>query len=224
MKNKIGSLFLVSILALAGIGVSYAGFFDEIYVSGYVETGTVTLELEDYSCTWVWKWWNDNNEDGVFINHDWCDDMMDEAEVLAYCNSEFGADYVMPVAWANSSLVAGTDDEVYVSFENIFPCIDFVADFVFHYTGTIPAKIDNPTINFAADFPEILKQYVVVEFYEFDEATGAIGSALVWPVQVHFCDYIYVKVIIHLAQNNLLQGLSGDFDFTLTAIQWYDCD
>lgn len=226
MKNKIGSLFLVSILAIAGVGISFAGFYDEIYVDGYVTTATVTLDLIDYSCTDVWKVWMDNPlevpdapyDNEVFEWHGWCGDNPTEAEVLA----ETGADNAQLYSWAAAYPSQAADDYVFVDFINLFPCIDFVADFVFHYSGSIPAKIAEPEIIFTAGFPPELEQYVVVQFYEYNIDTGAIGPELLWPVQVHFCDYIYVKITIHLAQLNELQGLSGYFYFNIKAIQWYD--
>ena len=55
-KGKIGTIFLVSILALAGVGISYAGFTDYIFVYGTVDTATVDIELTDwYSGTFVWN-------------------------------------------------------------------------------------------------------------------------------------------------------------------------
>ena len=48
-RNKIGSMFLVSVLALAGIGISYAGFSDSISVYGTVDTATVNLDIVAYS-------------------------------------------------------------------------------------------------------------------------------------------------------------------------------
>ena len=63
-KNKIGTLFLVSTLALAGVGVSYAGLFDEIFVSGYVEAATVDIVVDSYSGTYVWKIWGPGEPPG----------------------------------------------------------------------------------------------------------------------------------------------------------------
>ena len=54
-NNKIGTVFLVSMLALAGLGASYAGFSDMITVYGEVATATVELEITGYSGTWVYK-------------------------------------------------------------------------------------------------------------------------------------------------------------------------
>ena len=57
-QNKIGTIFIVTALALAGIGVSYAGLTDVIIVSGTVDTATVDLIVDWYSGTIVWKIWD----------------------------------------------------------------------------------------------------------------------------------------------------------------------
>ena len=56
-RNKIGAFFLVSTLALAGVGISYAGFTDYIQVYAKVDTATVKLDIVDYSCTVIYKIW-----------------------------------------------------------------------------------------------------------------------------------------------------------------------
>ena len=75
MKNeKIGTIFLIIILSIAGIGISYAGLTDTIHIYGTVDSATVTLDIEYYSGTDVWKVWNDEGfppgyEDEVYIWH-----------------------------------------------------------------------------------------------------------------------------------------------------------
>jgi predicted ribosomally synthesized peptide with SipW-like signal peptide len=49
MKNKIGVIFFVAILAIAGVGVSYAGFTDVLTISGTVSTGHVEFNIIEYS-------------------------------------------------------------------------------------------------------------------------------------------------------------------------------
>ena len=61
-RDKIEALFLVSVLALSGIGIAYAGWTDTIFVSGTVQTGYVGYEVTEYTGTWVWKHYAD--EDG----------------------------------------------------------------------------------------------------------------------------------------------------------------
>ena len=47
-KNKISTIFIITSFALASIGISYAGFTDEINIFGTVSTGSVDLEILDY--------------------------------------------------------------------------------------------------------------------------------------------------------------------------------
>ena len=58
---KIGAMFLISILALAGIGMGYAAWTDTITITGSVNTGSVEWAFTGYSGTWVWKVWGDNH-------------------------------------------------------------------------------------------------------------------------------------------------------------------
>ena len=48
-SSKIGTIFFVSVLALAGIGISFAGLTDIIHVYGSVSTATVDLDVHNYS-------------------------------------------------------------------------------------------------------------------------------------------------------------------------------
>lgn len=41
---KLGALFLVSVMALAGTGAAYACWWDYLYLDGYVETGYMDVE------------------------------------------------------------------------------------------------------------------------------------------------------------------------------------
>ena len=58
---KISTLFLVSILAIAGIGISLAGWTDTISVTGTIQTGQVNFKVTGYSGTWAWKHFADGN-------------------------------------------------------------------------------------------------------------------------------------------------------------------
>jgi len=52
MKSKIGVIFLVSVLALAGLGISYAGWTDAINVTGSVQTGHVGFDVTAILVHW----------------------------------------------------------------------------------------------------------------------------------------------------------------------------
>jgi hypothetical protein len=166
-RNKIGAAFLVSVLALAGIGVTYAGFSDNINVYGVLDTSTVTLEIEGYSGTWVWKIYD--AVEGPIGDPPFNDDtyFSEEEEILIFqgltINKPSDVDIqnwlapsqaqYMLVAYSEAK-VGGTTytpdggeeqiSDIDVEFSNLFPCIDFRADFVIHYTGDMPGRLYGP--------------------------------------------------------------------------------
>ena len=244
-KNKVGSIFLVSMLALAGLGMSYAGFTDAISVYGTVDTATVDIDwIGWYSGTWVWKVWGTGQPDGeIYKFSGWVANKPTDAQVqdmFPGCQVEFVSE---------SYAAAGTDYDVIMTYDNLFPCIDFEADFIFHYGGSIPAKInvaeifpltEDPYDETAVGFLTWLWNYHLnnpgygawVEAYRAYPIYNGVNEIIGWNIneeepvdvgtQLHFCDYVYVKLVIHLPQDNLLQGLTGTFDGTIGVIQWYD--
>ena len=157
-KNKMGAMFLVSVLALAGIGVSYAGFTDVIDIYGSVETATVTWEVVGYSCTYIWKiWdyvegWDPVDDDCMTFDlakeiaryHGPCADYYDLEEMYFYEAGEPQCQYEY-VSFAKARAGAEPYD-VEMDFNNLFPCQDFTVDTLIHYTGSIPGKINNGDI------------------------------------------------------------------------------
>lgn len=164
MRTKLGTTFLVAMFALAGIGISYAGFTDEIYIYGEAETATVELCIIDFSSTEVYKVWGTGqptNEihrvhewffpgpnDNVWLD-DWTGIKLGDVQT-AYkdCQVEFVAGayahpcYLQPVNGEVREV--GQEvcyEKVCMDFVNMFPCQDFTADFTIEYKGTIPAKL-----------------------------------------------------------------------------------
>jgi len=153
-NNKVGVAFMVSMLALAGIGITYAGWTDVITVSGMVENGDVDIDIVKYSGTWIWKTINDH---GLVRNHY----KYDAADLVYNLDSDDAADDHLHQAWyndpANYLEVAsawaepcdtmdetGDYDGVELFFDNLFPCQDFTVDFILHYEGSIPARLQWP--------------------------------------------------------------------------------
>jgi hypothetical protein len=239
-KNKIGAIFLVSTLALAGLGLSYAGFYDDIYVYGYVSTATVEFEVVDYSGTWVFKIWCFSPDEDIPAPEfpGWIVTWIPEEETLILRG--FGwPDYDALDAWVDEyglcyELAAYAyaypgmyEDEVGMYWWQVFPCINFTADVIIHYLGCIPAHItiEDFWFNGSSD----LFQYISFQFFEYYpiyNATGVIvgwdrgAQIVVWPVQMHWCQYIGVIVNIKIPQDNSLQGLFGYFGFRIHALQW----
>ena len=163
--NKTGTIFIVSILALAGIGISYAGFSDSISVYGTVDTATVTIDwIGWYSGTWVYKIYDFETTpssppefpdkyspiDEILIYRGFTQFQPTVAEVQSWATTYGGIAELVSYSEAKVGTTPlptppGTYD-IDMVFDNLFPCIDFEADFIFHYEGSIPAIIDTAQI------------------------------------------------------------------------------
>jgi len=254
--NKIGSIFLMSVLALAGIGVSYAGFYDEISVYGTVDTATVDVELVDYSCTIVWKiydWTGTEPVDipiGLTINivgeiaiyYGPCLTEAEELDMVDYLDDYFTV--LGPISSAHAEQAYDEngeiiDDTVEMTYDNLFPCVDFCADFVFHYVGSIPGRINTAEI-FSGDqwlidlwalhqsgspYGAWVQAWFVEPIIVNEVIVGwTQGEPVDVGTQLHYCDYVWVELCIHLPQDNELQGLTGTFTGEITVFQWYECE
>ena len=245
-----GVMFLATILALAGIGITYAGFTDAISVYGTVDTATVDINVVQwYSGTWVWKVWGGTyTGDEIYIYNGWVQNKPTNEQVLAL--PEFtGATDAELISWSYAGTGThvwpdGTTSDVDMVYHNLFPCIDFSADFIFHYEGSIPAKInlagiypiDDPSgfLSWLWDYNSGNPGYGAwVEAYRCEPKYDTSGKTIVdWNIdykdpvdvgyQLHFCNYVYVKLVIHLPQVNKLQGLRGTFGGNIGVIQWND--
>lgn len=236
-RSKIGMLFVVSILAMAGIGISYAGLFDQIIVNGYVRAATVDLEVWDYSGTYVWKVWGPNHpEDEIVISTDPDYDPCAEDYPNCQCEEVAFAEGRPWVEGEDDPKQDGTGYDAVIEFSKLFPCIDFHADINFHYTGTIPAKITEVDIIWDGD-QDITIDGVTMDWLTYlellyDQTGGVYGlhyelvpnTADSFP-QLHYCDHIKLNVFIHLPQNNIFQGLTGEGYVHIHVLQWNDeCD
>lgn len=232
---KLGAMFLISILALAGIGMGYASWTDTITIEGTVNTGTVDLVVEDYSGTWVWKVYGvgaPTNE--IVIFHGFVDDKPDVANDYPDCTVE-----LISSAVATQTVVEGVvvDDAVTITFDNLFPCIDFQADILFHYDGSIPVKISNVVIDISQGDSELVAMWALgeatkdepvrtgawIDWY-WSDAAGTQGEHIPDPtqlgLQLHKCNYILVVGHIHLPQQSILMDKSSSFTATFEVTQW----
>jgi len=196
MKNKIGIVFAASIIALAGIGVSFAGFTDTLTAFGTVTTATVSHEIIGYSGTWVYK---DLTTDALVVS-----------DVLITPPDQ----NLLLVASATAGPgTPGTDYDVNLVWDNIFPCTDFCCDFSFRYTGSIPAKINAMAVVYEQG-SEWVDQYLTFSFTDVNGLPVGLGY------QLHYGDIVYCEFCIHLEQDNELQGLTAHGSATLELIQW----
>lgn len=211
---KIGAMFLISILALAGIGIGYAAWTDTITIDGTVNTGSVDIVVVDYSGLWVYKQLSTDLliESPVIINDA---DHLYVAHSTAYDNGE---------------------DAVGFEFVNIFPCVWFKVDFVAHYIGTVPAKVNSVTYGFEAASNQYLldnmdadvEAYLVADLsngwvpVDEDGYEVTYENRIIVDVgyQLHNCDHVMVELWIHLPQDNDLMGLWAGGWADIELIQW----
>lgn len=265
-RNKIGSIFLVSVLALAGIGISYAGFFDTIHVYGEVDTASVEIDILEgwYSGTWVYKIWfpidivppneapgnpflyEPGNE--ILIYKGFTNEVPPEDDILDWASTRgFNAELEAYSYAKDGETHDGEQYDIDFVYSDIFPCIDFKANFVVHYIGSIPARV-NPNIIIDTYYPEggsswlddLYNDYdyasdrfgIGINVYKVDpiedtstgDITGWDNYQLINPLgyQVHYCDYFLVEVIIHLPQLNIFNDKYAEFSADFSVTQWYD--
>lgn len=227
MKSaKLGAMFLISILALAGIGMGYAAWTDTITIDGTVNTGSVDLLVVGYSGTWVWKIWETGYTDEIYVTNDpdWVPMDFDGDGI-----DEFLPDPVAS-AWAEQATDASgpIDDAVKVTFDSLFPCITFEADILFHYVGSIPVKISATTIDFHEDTsdPELTALWYSgaagIDWYWSNADGDKLELIPGYPIgiQLHNCDYIMAVGYIHLPQESELMNKQSSFTATFDVIQW----
>jgi predicted ribosomally synthesized peptide with SipW-like signal peptide len=204
MKNKIGVIFAASVMALAGIGVSFAAFTDTLTAFGTVDVADLSHTVGGFSGTTVWKVWGTGApEHEVYIQY-WPDMIPPENQ---YPGCQFLS---VAQSWAQAGSIGGPD--VVLSWQNIFPCIDFKADFDLTYTGDIPVKINKMTITYGANSAWI-DAYLSYELTH-DGLPVALGA------QLHTGDVVHCIFTIHIPQDNALQGLTATGTASLELVQW----
>jgi hypothetical protein len=233
-KKKIGLLALALVLALGALGVGYAAWEDSVTITGTVQTGSVDIEIIDYSNTYIWKVPANVSADEIYIQHTWDNPGSDRVSdpdpvtpVDAFPNPPYppGSADVDAVAYADASeYVGGEDYDIQVDICNAFPLTALTADFLLHYNGTVPAKITVSDLDFTDDTndPDAdIADYVHITYHtsnlagdDLGEITPAIGD------QWHYCNYILVKIYVDLIQDDTLQLQSGTINGTITVRQW----
>jgi predicted ribosomally synthesized peptide with SipW-like signal peptide len=221
MKSaKLGAIFLISVVALAGIGVGYAAWTDILTIDGTIDTGSVGWYFFDDSGTYVWKIWD------PLYTGPWSPEYGTEIYVTDDPNwnpTQFGAvDGFERVAYAEAVIDPNDDHSATVTYDNLFPCIPFKADLWIEYTGSVPGKIngiiwnDNEPWPYDADEDAIDDCTVLT--IEINDVP--IDPALLPGYQLHEDDVIYVEMTIHLEQDPDLMDLHGDFDVSVEVVQW----
>ena len=211
--KKIGLLSLALVLALGTLGIGYAMWQDTVTIEGTVNTGSVDLDIEELSATWVYK--VPGGE--IVVNH-------------AYIPGIHATNDPAPpvggilVASATADIVSLTDyaaNIVTMTFDNIFPTEVFiVADVLLHYTGSIPVHV-TLSETFGGDD---LSPYLVQDWWlSTDDGVNWVPLETEM-LQLHYCDLLRLEVYLDPVALQLAgkaaQGLSGTFTKTITVYQW----
>jgi len=198
--KKIGLLALAIVLALGALGIGYAAWTDTVTISGTVNTGTVDLQVTDYSGTWAWKVPGAANGELVITT-----------ENVAPANA------LTPAVAYGYAAQGGTPDEIVVTFDNLFPCIDFQADATLTYVGTVPVKINDISWNFGDD---AWIGALIASGDIYATARNAAGEVVLEGYQLHQNDTVHLVLHIHIPQDNTLMSKSGSFNATVQVVQW----
>ena len=226
-KKKIGVILLVTVIGIAGMSVSYAMVTDGFKVQGFAPVVIDSFEVVDYSGTWVWKIWDVplttppfyigldiDPDDEIAIYHGFYDEnTQSEIEQLL---TDWGCQHMF--LSCAKSMPNDNPDTIYnvdMDFDNLFPCIDFTADFIVRYTGTEPMNIPLPSLTWDDTVGNFdFSDYTVMIAYEYSLVDGewVKGNPIVdWPYEINNDEYVGFEIIIHLDQDNDLQNKHGEF-------------
>ena len=190
-KRRLTLVFLFSVVVLSMVGVSYALWFDSLYVDTWIETGDIDLKFTGVS-----------HPDGP--------------GAVDLPNTK-NVGWVYVVEWWEGVNAGGQPgvvltDELHIELHNVYPC--YYADFQLELTclGSIPIHItsievipDNFVLStgYGEDDGEIW-----VELFGPDPEQG--------PVQMHQGDWITYSLKIHIEQPAL-----QDTIYTFTVVYTY---
>jgi len=235
---KIGAMFLVSVLALAGLGVGYAAWTDTITIEGTINTGNVDLAVRGYSGTWVWKVYGGEQApaDELYIWHG----LVQDKPTMGHLENLFPQSTIEEISSAYARPGVGEEADVVMTFDNLFPCQDFYADVIFHYEGSIPAYVyRQPYIDISnivngpqyGDGSPYLGDNWMEDHWLYYQAGNAQG---IW-IDVYYAENVVTDpagdptgtVVSYTKGTQIFDPVqlhncdcSGDFDLDVYAMQW----
>jgi hypothetical protein len=221
-KKKIGLLSLALVLALGALGVGYAMWTDTITIHGTVNTGSVDINVDYYSGTYIYK---DLTTDNLTTYH-WLTDTEGNIKWSSGTPYDPGDTNQFLVASAATSSTLDesqqvVDDEIDITFCNAFPTSCLWADCIFHYNGSVPAHVTaDIDVDNAVDDAMLVWLYengfihiwgCKVDVTDILEGEGdppaeediwelTFTGPITEPLQMHYCDYIKVWLSVDLPQ------------------------
>ena len=208
MRMKIGAMFIVAVMALAGVSAGYAHWTDSINIQATVVTGDVNWEFTGTSGTWGWK--------------------NTVTDALIATTTATLPDNCVLIGSAYGTIIDG--HAATLTFSNIFPGVVWCADLVITYTGSVPGKINSITYNnfWPEAGDETLLDYYTVDSYEvYDAGNGLIGTyydEAIFGVQLHSGYTVHAILCIDLPNDNDYQNLVGGFNVNLEVINYNEYD
>jgi hypothetical protein len=184
---KLGAIFLISTIALAGVGASYAWWQEELVIDGSVTLGTFG---------WEWRFY------GYEVTHDY--KHLITADV-----------YIEDTSPAGTPGVGHTDNLVIIA-DDVYPCTDLEIWTDIHFWGSVPGHIYEITYEMTVDdvvvdLPPWM--FVLVEvkagtddlFTQMGIAPGTVLTleelvACIVPTQWHESYYLDLFFYIHWIQ------------------------
>jgi hypothetical protein len=215
--TSISTLFLVAVVSLAVVGTSYAAWTSEIFIRGTVNTGSLQVDITEYSGTTVWKVYGTGAPaDEVYIQHWSTNGTADPMPQTVYPNAT-----CVEVAWAGANASSSADYDIDMYWQNVFPLGTALhADFVLQYQGTVPAKIN-----------AIVGEYDVnsswVDDYLSYEVYARTGPSANWTLladplgyQMHQGYELHVLMWLDLPQLPELMNRTASGHVAVQFIQW----
>ncbi len=208
--SKAGSIFLIAVLALAGVGITYAGFTDTVAVYGSANTARVQFEELEYTGTWVYKVWGceDAPADEIVVTDDPNYNPLND-----YPNCQYEL-----VSWAESYPGTG-DNDVEVDFHNLMPSVEYVADLHFK-VGTLPVKVSK------LEYGLISGDEWITPLIQNGDIYGTMytdtGKIIEEGSQIHAYEKVSLELHISIPQDNFYQGREGSFYMNMEIVQWTD--
>jgi len=227
--KRIGVLALALLIALGALGTAYAAWTDTVYIGGTVNTGTLDIDIAGVSSTFVYK-------------------------VPGAPDTGFGPETVVhyvPGAVDHNPPGGGTliasavtvadntadADTATMTFSGLFPDIDFVADLLLEYVGTVPAKVQVAEIYATDDPGNKLESLWALgkatkgqdpRYGAWIDGELSVNDGTDWTyiddplgLQLHKYDLVHVTLHVNLPEEEQFQNLV-DLGFTgiVTVIQW----
>jgi hypothetical protein len=224
--KKMGLIMIALVLALGMAGVGYAMWQDTVTIDGSVTTGSVDLDIDSLSHTYIYKVIQ------AFGNYSVADMICaDGPMVLDQNPNDNDGDELIEVASAVTTGAVSSDanydedaESVTMTFTNIFPTVtcNISADVVLHYVGSVPAHVVKSAETWGGTDAAALAAEQM-EKWELSTDDGVTWTEVqLETLQLHNCYLVrYTKWFDLSEQEAADMGLGpATFTFTISAQQW----